>query len=78
MKQRRLTIRGHYAPANNPGTTAVAEMRYSESTFDPSEKQRYSTMYRGGDLGDSEPLYTGHDGQVDHYVNRPTKFAMVV
>jgi hypothetical protein len=78
LKQRRLAIRGHYAPANDAGTTTNAEVRYSESTFDPNEKQRKSAMYRGGDLGDSEPLYTENDGPVDHYVDRPTKFAAVV
>ncbi|KAF2449345.1 hypothetical protein P171DRAFT_190736 [Karstenula rhodostoma CBS 690.94] len=78
VKQRRLSKRGHYAPANDAGTPAVAEIRYSESTFDRNDKHYHSPMYRGGDLGEIEPLHTENDGPVDHYVDRPRKFATVV
>ncbi|KAL1594543.1 hypothetical protein SLS60_010303 [Paraconiothyrium brasiliense] len=72
MKLRRLAKRGHYAPASNTDTPAVTERRYSESTFDRKDKQHRSPMYRGGDLGESEPLDTEYDEPMERYVDRPT------
>ncbi|KAF9741362.1 hypothetical protein PMIN06_006471 [Paraphaeosphaeria minitans] len=78
LKQRRLSKRGHYTPANAAGTPAVAEIRYSESTFDRNDKHYHSPMYRGGDLGESEPLYAENEGPADRYVDRPRKFTTMV
>ncbi|KAL5374812.1 hypothetical protein DPSP01_011648 [Paraphaeosphaeria sporulosa] len=78
FKQRRLSKQGHYTPANDAGAPAVAEIRYSESTFDRNDEQHHSPIYRGGDLGESEPLYTEDEGLVDRYVDRPKKFTTMV
>ncbi|KAF1977360.1 hypothetical protein BU23DRAFT_564879 [Bimuria novae-zelandiae CBS 107.79] len=72
MRQRKVTKRGHYAPAHN--SKASVDMKpYSGTASEHSGTAKRSTMHEGGALGKADRLIHLHDEAAQDFPGRPTK-----